>query len=87
MTHAKEGGDQQNQVLYGATRDSPKSFYSHHMQRLVKAAVVGDAENIRMQVNCHRLWLHHWASPQSHGEKQRIGIGPGETGGRTERVN
>ena len=31
------------------------------MQRLVKAAVVGGATNIRMQVNCRRQcqWLHH----------------------------
>ena len=48
--------------LYGATRASPKSFYNHHMQRLVKDAVVGDAKNTRTQVNCHRQWLHHWAA-------------------------
>ena len=51
-----------DRTKYGATRASPKSFYNHHMQRLVKAAVVGDAKNIRMQVNCHRQWLHHWAT-------------------------
>ena len=43
---------------------APPECYArtHHMQRLVKAAVVGDAKNIRMQVNCHRQWLHHWAT-------------------------
>ena len=41
---------------------SPKSFYTHHTQRLVKAAVMEDAKNIRKQVNCHRQWLHHGAA-------------------------
>ena len=35
---------------------------NRHMQCLVKAAVVGDAKYIRMQVNCHKQWLHHWAA-------------------------
>ena len=51
------------------------------MQRLVKAAVLGDAKNIRMQANCHRQWLHHGATAYSKPPPtERIGIHPGETG-------
>ena len=51
-----------DRTKYGRTRVSPKSFYTHHTQRLVKAAVMEDAKNIRKQVNCHRQWLHHGAA-------------------------
>ena len=35
---------------YGGTRLSTRSFYTHHVQRMSKAAVLFDAINIRAQV-------------------------------------
>ena len=35
---------------YGETRLSTRSFYTHHLQRMSKAAVLFDAINIRAQV-------------------------------------
>ena len=39
-----------DRTVYGAARDSPTSYYTHHVQQLVKAAVVTDAQAIRRQV-------------------------------------
>ena len=35
---------------YGKLRISPRSFVVHHVQRISKAAVIGDARNIKDQV-------------------------------------
>ena len=44
--------------VYNVARTSTKSFYTHHTQRITKAAVIGDAANIRKQVTClkQRVW-------------------------------
>ena len=36
--------------MYGTTRVSTKSFYTHHTQQMSKAVVVHDAKAIRKQV-------------------------------------
>ena len=36
--------------MYGTTRVSTKSFYTHHTQQMSKAAVMYDAKAIRKQV-------------------------------------
>ena len=41
-----------DRTKYGTTRRSTRSFYTHHMQMIVKAAVVYDSRNIRAQVTC-----------------------------------
>ena len=50
-----------DRTRYGRARASPKSFYTHHIQRMSKAVVMEDAKHIRKQVNCHRQWLHYGA--------------------------
>ena len=39
-----------DRTVYGSTRVSTKSFYSHHTQQMSKAAVMYDAKAIRMQI-------------------------------------
>ena len=39
-----------DRTKYGSTRISTRSFYVHHMQQIVKAAVMYDAMAIRKQV-------------------------------------
>ena len=41
-----------DRTKYGRARASTRSFYTHHMQQIVKAAVVHDARAIRVQVGC-----------------------------------
>ena len=45
-----KGRNAVDRTKYGSARDSPKAFYTHHMQQIVKAAVVYDAQAIRKQV-------------------------------------
>ena len=37
---------------YGTTRLSTKSYITHHLQQISKAAVVHDARAIRVQIGC-----------------------------------
>ena len=39
---------------YGTLRISPKSFVVHHTQRISKAAVIGDARNIKEQIRARK---------------------------------
>ena len=48
-----------DRTRYGATRISTKSFYTHHGQMLVKAAVVNDALAINKNIVSQRQKLHH----------------------------
>ena len=58
-----------DRTRYGATRISTKSFYTHHGQMLVKAAVVYDALAINKQIIgqrqklCHDAGVAHAAGP------------------------
>ena len=40
------GRNATDRTKYGTARGSTKSFYTHHTQRLSKAAVIGDAASI-----------------------------------------
>ena len=42
---------------YGATRDSARSFFVHHTQRLALAAILGDAKAIRKEIRGHKQRL------------------------------
>ena len=46
-------------LRYSTTRISTKSFYTHHGQMPVKAAVVYDALAINKQILSQRQKLHH----------------------------
>ena len=48
-----------DRTRYGTTRISTKSFYTHHGQMLVKAAVVYDALAINKQIMGQRQKLCH----------------------------
>ena len=37
---------------YGEARVSPRSYYTHHTQRISAAAVRADAQNARVQIAC-----------------------------------
>ena len=37
---------------YGTARVSPRSYYTHHTQRVSAAAVRADAKNARVQIAC-----------------------------------
>ena len=41
-----------DRTVYGTTRISTRSFYTHHAQRIVKAVVHYDALNIIEQAGC-----------------------------------
>ena len=43
-----------DRTKYGRTRISTKCFYTHHMQQLSKAAVVGDSRQVRRAVTMHK---------------------------------
>ena len=57
-----------DRTKYGRARASTRSFYTHHMQQIVKAAVVYDARAIRVQMGClkQRALARAGASP-THG--------------------
>ena len=49
-----EGKGSVDRTKYGRTRISTKCFYTHHMQQLSKAAVVGDSRQVRRAVTMHK---------------------------------
>ena len=67
--HTSHVGVGRPRSRYGTTRISTKSFYTHHGQMLVKAAVVYDALAINKQIIgqrqklCHDAGVAHAAGP------------------------
>ena len=49
-------------TLYGKLRISPRSFVVHHVQRIAKAAVIGDARNIRDQIRAAKSQAGVWTN-------------------------
>ena len=49
FTKTKGARDSTN---YGLARVSPRSYYTHHTQRISAAAVRADAKNARVQIAC-----------------------------------
>ena len=58
LARRSRGKGATDRTRYGTTRISTKSFYTHHGQMLVKAAVVYDALAINKQVMSQRQKLH-----------------------------
>ena len=54
---AKTKGSQ-DRTRYGSARVSPRSFLTHHSQRIVKNVVMYDALNILDQVGCLKQRAH-----------------------------
>ena len=52
LARRSEGRGATDRTKYGGTRISTKSFYVHHSQMMVKAAVMHDAKAILKQVTC-----------------------------------
>ena len=50
LAERAKGRGATDRTKYGSTRVSTRSFYVHHMQQIVKAAVMYDAMAIRKQV-------------------------------------
>ena len=50
LAKRSEGPNATDRTRYGRLRGSTRSFLRHHLQQLVKAAVVGDAEAILRQI-------------------------------------
>ena len=42
-------------TVYGRSRTSPRSFYTHHLQRISLAAQLGNAKAIRMSIRARKL--------------------------------
>ena len=59
LARRSRGRGATDRTRYGATRISTKSFYTHHGQMLVKAAVVNDALAINKNIVSQRQKLHH----------------------------
>ena len=54
LTRRSAGKSATDRTVYGTTRVSTKSFYTHHTQQMSKAAVMYDARAIRHQVTCKK---------------------------------
>jgi hypothetical protein len=52
LAKRSSGKNASDRTTYGTTRISTKSFYVHHMQQMVRAAVMFDAMAIRKQITC-----------------------------------
>ena len=50
LTRRSAGKGAADRSVYGTTRVSTRSFYTHHTQQMSKAAVMHDAKAIRRQV-------------------------------------
>ena len=50
LSERTKGRNAVDRTKYGTARDSPKQYYTHHMQQISKAAVVYDAMAIRKQL-------------------------------------
>ena len=50
LTRRSTGKGATDRTVYGSTRVSTKSFYSHHTQQMSKAVVMYDAKAIRVQI-------------------------------------
>ena len=59
LARRSRGKGATDRTRYGTTCISTKSFYTHHGQMLVKAALVYDALAINKQVMGQRQKLHH----------------------------
>ena len=55
-----------DRTKYGSTRVSTRSFFAHHIQALSKAAVPGDARNIKDQLLCRKQRAFHLAGGAAH---------------------
>ena len=42
-------------TVYGRSRTSPRSFYTHHLQRISLAAQLGNAKAIRLSLRARKL--------------------------------
>ena len=57
LAERAKGKSATDRTRYGTTRASTRSYYVHHTQQIVKAAVMYDAQAIRKQVLCERQRL------------------------------
>ena len=56
-----------DRTVYGTTRVSTKSFYTHHTQQMSKAAVMYDAKAIRKQVTYLKQRAFGWGCGARRG--------------------